>query len=162
MTRAPPPPRTRRGLLAAALVAAAPVVYGFLSTEFRGPGIPDGSAIDIRVPAGFSSRQIARLLEAEELIFHARIFDTYVRLRGAARVLKAGRYEIPRGASYAYLLKVLRDGAVATTPLTIPEGLRVEAVAERIAEYTGEAPRSRATSSPRRTASRKGSGSRRS
>ena len=78
------------------------------------------------------------MLRAQELIFHPRIFDAYVRLKGQGRQLKAGRYEIPRGASYTYLLEVLRTGAVATTPLTIPEGLRVPQVAERLAEYVGD------------------------
>ncbi len=116
----------------------APVAYGFFSAEFRGRGVPDGSVVEVLVPDGAASLEVAGVLRAQELIFHPRIFDAYVRLRGQGRQLKAGRYEIPRGASYTYLLEVLRTGAVVTTPLTIPEGLRVPQVAERLAEYVGD------------------------
>ncbi|MYH10748.1 MAG: endolytic transglycosylase MltG [Gemmatimonadales bacterium] len=125
-------------LLLAALGAMAPVAYGFFSVEFRGRGVPDGSVVEVLVPDGAASLEVAGVLRAQELIFHPRIFDAYVRLKGQGRQLKAGRYEIPRGASYTYLLEVLRTGAVATTPLTIPEGLRVPQVAERLAEYVGD------------------------
>ena len=125
-------------LLLAALAAMAPVAYGFVSAEFRGRGVPDGSVVEVLVPDGAASLNVASVLREQELIFHPRIFDAYVRLRGQGRQLKAGRYEIPRGASYTYLLEVLRTGAVVTTPLTIPEGLRVPQVAERLAEYVGD------------------------
>ena len=124
--------------MAAALTAAAPMAYGFFSTEFGGLGPPDGTVVEIRVAEGLSSTDVAHELEAAGLIRHAGIFDAYVRLRGAARSLKAGRYEIPRGAPYAYLLWALQSGAVATIPLTIPEGFGIPAIAERLAEYTGE------------------------
>ena len=133
------PPRRRAGLYAAAvLLAASPFAFGFLSGEFAGRGPPDGSMVELRVPEGLGSLGIARLLEDAELIGYARIFDAYARITGAATSLKAGRYEIPRGASYDHVLGALRRGEVATVPLTIPEGLRLEEVAVRLAEYAGE------------------------
>ncbi len=125
-------------LLLAALAAFAPVAYGFFSAEFRGRSVPDGSVVEVLVPDGAASLEVARVLRERELIFHPRIFDAYVRLSGQGRQLKAGRYEIPRGASYTYLLEVLRTGAVVTTPLTIPEGLRIPQVAELLATYVGD------------------------
>ncbi|WP_420633655.1 endolytic transglycosylase MltG [Candidatus Palauibacter sp.] len=132
-------PKVRAGrLVAAVLAAAAPVAYGFFSTEFRGRSTPDGSVVEIRVPEGTSSGGVARVLEEAGLISHPGVFDAYVRVRGDSRTLKAGRYEIPRGVSYGYLLETLRSGAVATTPLTIPEGLGVTEITERLAAYTGD------------------------
>ena len=125
-------------LVLATLAAATPMAYGFFSAEFRGRGTPDGSVVEVRVPEGAAGLGVATVLKEGELIFHPRIFAAYVRLKGQGRQLKAGRYEIPRGASYPYLLKVLVTGAVATTPLTIPEGLRVPQVAERLAAYVGD------------------------
>ncbi len=132
------PKGTRLRLALAALAAATPVAYGFFSTEFGGRGTPDGSVVEVRVPEGAAALEVAEILASEALIFHPRIFEAYARLRGEGRELKAGRYEIPRGASYRYLLKVLRTGAVVTTPLTIPEGLRVPEVAGRLAAYVGD------------------------
>ena len=129
------PKGTGLRLLLAALAAMAPVAYGFFSAEFRGRGIPDGSVVEILVPDGAASLEVAGILRTAELIFHPRIFDAYVRLKGQGRQLKAGRYEMPHGAPYPYLLEALRTGAVVTTPLTIPEGLRVPQVAERLAAY---------------------------
>ncbi|MYA34564.1 MAG: endolytic transglycosylase MltG [Gemmatimonadales bacterium] len=125
-------------LLLAALAAFAPVAYGFFSAEFRGRGVPDGSIVEVLIPDGAASLEVADVLQERELIFHPRIFDAYVRLKGQGRQLKAGRYGIPRGAPYPYLLDVLRTGAVVTTPLTIPEGLRLPQVAERLAAYVGD------------------------
>lgn len=136
MTRLPKGTGIR--LFLAALAALAPAAYGFFSAEFRGRGVPNGSVVEVLVPDGAASIEVAGVLRARELIFHPRIFDAYARFKGQGRHLKAGRYEIPRGASYTYLLKVLRSGAVVTTPLTIPEGLRVPQVAERLAAYVGD------------------------
>ena len=123
---------------AAALAAAAPILYGFLTSELRGIGPVDGSVVEVRVPEGFDSGSIAQLLERTGLIGHAPVFDAYVRLKGAGRSLKAGLYEIPRGAPYEELLGALHRGEVVTMPLTIPEGLGLADVAQRLAEYAGE------------------------
>ena len=138
MSGRPTRPRARLRVAAALTAAATPVVYGFFSTELGGVGPPDGSTVEIRVAEGLSSRDVARELEAAELIRHAAVFDAYVRVNRAATSLKAGRYEIPRGAPYPYLLWALQSGAVATTPLTIPEGFGIPTIAERLAEYSGE------------------------
>ena len=133
-----PSPRRRASLyVAGVLLAASPFAFGFLSTEFGGQGRFDESIVELRVPEGLGSLGIARLLEDAGLIGHARLFDAYARMTDAATSLKAGRYEIPRGASYDQLLGTLRRGEVATVPLTIPEGLRLDDVAVRLAEYAG-------------------------
>jgi len=60
------------------------------------------------------------------------------RLKGAASELKAGRYRLVAGTGYSGLLETLRLGTVVTIPLTIPEGLTLQEVAPRIADFTGD------------------------
>lgn len=103
-----------------------------------GSSLPEGVSVDLLVPAGASSQHIARLLDSVGLIDHPQLFSAYARFQGAASHLKAGRYRLASGSSYAELLEILRSGAVVTVPLTIPEGLTIREVAGRIAEYAGE------------------------
>ncbi len=101
-------------------------------------GPPAGTQVDVRIPAGAPLRAIAARLDSARLIDHPRLFTAYVRLKGAAGELKAGHYRLAAGSSYGTLLQTLREGRVVTYPLTIPEGLTLREVSERLAGFTGD------------------------
>lgn len=127
--------RARKAGLALALVGIL-LVVGWLAT--RGPSLPRGTAVEVRIPAGSSVRGIATRLDSAGLIDHPRLFSLYVRLRGADGDLKAGRYRFVAGMGYGDFVEQLRAGEVVTFPLTIPEGLTLREVAPRIAAFTGD------------------------
>jgi len=104
----------------------------------RGTSLPEGTEVELRIPAGSSVRAIATRLDSAGLIDHPRVFALYVRLRGADADLKAGRYRFVAGMGYGDFIAQLRDGAVVTLPLTVPEGLTLREVAPRIAAFTGD------------------------
>jgi UPF0755 protein len=88
-------------------------------------------------------REIASLLESQGLISDARIFLVGLRVHGADGKLKAGEYEIKAGASMREIMELLESGRSVLYSLTIPEGLTVAQVFDRIAntpELSGEMP----------------------
>ncbi len=121
----------------ATLVAASLAIITLTIVGNQGTGLSEGTVVDLRVPSGAAVRRIAAQLERESLIDYPLIFTAYVRLQGAESELKAGHYRLTAGASYRDILETLRAGSVVTYPLTIPEGLTIREVADRLAEFTG-------------------------
>lgn len=120
----------RRGAAALGLAA---VVTMVLALGADRPGEP----VLIEIPAGATSPQIAALLEANGVVGNARLFDVYIRLRGADRSLKAGVYALETGSSMGDALRRLTRGEVETVAVTIPEGFQIIDMAGRLAEITG-------------------------
>jgi UPF0755 protein len=96
-----------------------------------------GEPVQIQVPSGSTSPQIALILEENEVIGSATLFHTYVRLRRADRDLKAGTYLLETGSSMGRALRSLRLGTVQTVPVTIPEGFQIADMVPRISEISG-------------------------
>ncbi|WP_265515553.1 endolytic transglycosylase MltG [Nitratireductor luteus] len=124
------------------LVIAAGIVFYLGKREFDGPG-PSQSAETILVRPNMSVRDIADALEREGLISDQRIFLLGLRAHGADSKLKAGEYEIKAGASMKEIMELMESGKSVLYSLTIPEGLTVRQVFDRIAateELSGELP----------------------
>jgi UPF0755 protein len=110
--------------------------------EFEGPG-PTATAETVLIKPNTGVREIASLLESQGLISDARIFLVGLRVHGADGKLKAGEYEIKAGASMREIMELLESGRSVLYSLTIPEGLTVAQVFDRIAntpELSGEMP----------------------
>ncbi|UUP19044.1 endolytic transglycosylase MltG [Nitratireductor thuwali] len=124
------------------LVIAAGIVFYFGKREFEGPG-PSEAAETILVRPNMSVRDIADALEREGLISDQRIFLLGLRAHGADSKLKAGEYEIKARASMKEIMELMESGKSVLYSLTIPEGLTVRQVFDRIAateELSGELP----------------------
>ncbi len=133
----------RRGLLkwqaGAVVVAAGLVLAGVVVIEVRGnAGAPDWELVEVSIPLGATSRNIADQLGDAGLVSRPWMFDLYVRVLGRERSLKAGEYGLSASADYRELLDLLHRGVVKTSRLTIPEGLRLDEVAGRLAVFTGD------------------------
>lgn len=150
----PPPRRSRQSrnqfviflnfLLSAIvlLVLAGGAAFYFGKMEFDGPG-PSESAETVLIKPNTGVREIAAMLEREGLISDQRIFLLGLRAYGADGQLKAGEYEIKAGASMRDIMELLKSGRSVLYSLTIPEGLTVEQVFQRIEEteeLSGEMP----------------------
>ncbi len=132
-------PRRTRILLGTGLITGGLVAAGFLLSG--GGTLPGGTEVDLHIPTGSSVRAIATRLDSAGLIGHPRLFSWYARLRGVDSELKAGHYRLTAGTGYGDLVARLREGAVVTLPLTIPEGLTLREIAGRIAAFTGDSTR---------------------
>ncbi len=99
-----------------------------------------GPTVTIEIPRGASSQAVAEILADADVIGNETLFRAYVRLRGADRDLKAGRYAMATESPMRTVLEQLTRGAVETHPITIPEGYQLAQMAPLFAELTGESP----------------------
>ena len=129
---------TTRTTIAALAVLSLVGVGGVALAVMHRDGPPDGEPVELGIPEGSSLQAVASRLDSAGLIGSPRAFSIYVRLKGAASDLKAGRYRFIAGMGFGELLEIIRSGAVVTVPLTIPEGLTLREVAPRIAAFTGD------------------------
>ncbi len=85
------------------------------------------------MPEGAGLRAVADTLAAHDVIGWPRLFELYVRVKGADSQVKAGTYDLPRGAGWSRSLDALVAGRVVTVAVTIPEGWTISQIAGRIA-----------------------------
>lgn len=122
--------------------AGACVIFYVGKQQFDAPG-PSVAASTFLVKRGSGIVEIADGLERRGLISDARIFRYGVRAYGHEKDMKAGEYEIPAHASMRDVMDTLRSGKTILVSLTIPEGLTVQQILDRIAAdtaLTGEMP----------------------
>ncbi len=122
------------------LAAAAAVYLGKIT--FNQPG-PTEVTTNYVVKSGTGFAEIADGLERRGIISDARVFKYAVRAYGFQNDMKAGEYEIKARASMHEIMDLLRSGKSVLHSLTIPEGLTVDQIFERIREdevLTGELP----------------------
>lgn len=89
-----------------------------------------GPRLTVEIPRGSSPAQMVTILQNAGV--QAPTWATWFWLRVHARQLKAGYYQIPRGASIAAIVKKLREGEQTLLSLTIPEGWNLRQVRARI------------------------------
>lgn len=93
--------------------------------------------VEVTIPAGATFDEVVDSLEAHRVVVRPRLFSLYARVRGADREVRAGRYRFEPDAGWGSLLDDLVAGRVLTERLMVPEGLTLEPIAERIAEFSG-------------------------
>lgn len=111
-------------------VAVAAALAHLLLVAPAGTG---GNPVAVRIAAGSDLRQIARNLADAGAIANPQAFLLAARLGGLDRRLRPGDYRLDPGQSLPSLLSALIEGRWRTTPVTIPEGWRLEQIAERLA-----------------------------
>jgi len=101
----------------------------------RALGAPERSAaVVVEVPRGAPFSAIAAQLEAKGAIRDARAFAWLARLEKKDGSLHAGEYEIGPGLPARDVLAMLVEGRVRLHAVAIPEGLRIEEIAQRVAD----------------------------
>ena len=98
-----------------------------------GPPSPAGAPALVVVEPGTSVRALARELEAERVVRSALLLEGWLRLRGDAGRIQAGTYQIPAGTDLFAVADQLVGGGTVLTPVTVPEGLRLEEIAGVVA-----------------------------
>ncbi len=95
-------------------------------------GSGSGRATVVRILAGSDLRQIARTLAEAGAITSPRAFVLAARFAGLDRRLRPGDYRLDPGMSFPSLLRALHDGRGRVAAVTIPEGWRIEQIADRL------------------------------
>lgn len=122
-------------LLVAGLLAAGMAALWF-QRQVDPPGDP-GADVQVAIPFGSSPKRIGAILDDKGVITSARAFDAYIRLKGAGG-FQAGEYTFRSGESFDDVIAALKKGPDLTFQrLTIPEGYRLDQIAERVGTLPG-------------------------
>ncbi|MFC0245149.1 endolytic transglycosylase MltG [Falsochrobactrum ovis] len=117
-------------LLVLFMVAASALFYfGKVQFDEAGP-LKEDTTFLVKRGAGVS--EVSNSLENREIVSDARIFRYGMRAYGHENDLKAGEYAIPAGATMRDVMNILISGRSIMYPLTIPEGLTVKQIFDRI------------------------------
>ncbi|MCR6096947.1 endolytic transglycosylase MltG [Salipaludibacillus agaradhaerens] len=98
----------------------------------------DENVIEVTIPIGSNTSTIADVLEEAGVINSATVFTYYVRFQNESG-FQAGEYHLTRSMSMEEIIDQLKEGRVFedyAISFTIPEGLWVEDVFERVASET--------------------------
>jgi UPF0755 protein len=98
---------------------------------------PEGPPERVTVPPQASFRIVTDTLHARGLIRNKLIFRLVARVKGLDRSVKAGVYDLPRGATMTDLLDRLASGKIASARFTAPEGLTIPEIAAQAARQLG-------------------------
>ncbi|MCM2268415.1 MAG: endolytic transglycosylase MltG [Elusimicrobiales bacterium] len=100
-----------------------------LSLYFFWPGKP----VKVVIPEGAGAGQAAAALKREGVILSASWFKLIVKLTGTGRRLMPGEYSLRRGMSAEEALwKLTHNTYISSVRVVIPEGWRMEQIAERL------------------------------
>jgi UPF0755 protein len=88
--------------------------------------------VEVEIEQGDSTSQIATRLRAAGLIRQPMLFVTLVRMQGLEGKLQAGRYILRPSMTMSEILATLQHSRVDEVEFTIPEGLRLEEIAQRV------------------------------
>ncbi len=121
-----------------AKAACSLTICALASSPLVACGGPQGEPLTITVPRGATLQSVSDTLVARGIVGSRRGFYYFARARRDARQIRAGRYSFRAGEGWRNILDDLTAGRVLTVPFTVPEGLRLPEIAERIANFSGE------------------------
>jgi UPF0755 protein len=105
------------------------VLIVLLSVYFMWPGAP----VAVTIPEGATANQAASLLKRQGVIFSASWFKVLVKLTGTGKKVMPGEYTLRRNMSAEEALwKLTHSVYISSIKVVIPEGWRMEQVAERL------------------------------
>lgn len=129
------------------------VVFGLLVLAILGVGIGgyvyvqgalepvdpgNEKTIEVKIPIGTSTSEIAKRLEDSGVIESALVFKYYVKYKNE-NDFQAGNYELNKSMEMTDIIDALKEGKVfkeAEVTVQIPEGLRIPQIAKKISEQT--------------------------
>lgn len=124
------------GLLAVLGLLAAGGAWLWFQRQIDPPG-PPGEPVAVVVPQGSSPRRIAAILDDKGIIESAQVFSLYVRLNSPG-TFRAGEYTFRTGSSFSDIIRALERGPrIRYQRVTVPEGLTLEQIAERVGTLPG-------------------------
>jgi UPF0755 protein len=132
------PPRKNRGRLLIIFIVLL-ALGGFCGTRFASSQyLPvdagNKTPVDVFIPAESSARQVAAILEEQQLIRSQRAFLSYCSKEKLDVQLKPGHYSFNRSLSLAQIAHSIADGQVVKTKVTVPEGYTVKEIGAMLVE----------------------------
>jgi UPF0755 protein len=119
--------------LGVALVSLTVACAAFaLLSEVRRPAGAETAQVEFVVEPGDSTSGISTRLKDEGLIRQPLLFNLLVRLQGLDGQLQAGRYLLRPDMTMSEIIAALQTSRVEEIQITIPEGSRLEEIAQQI------------------------------
>ena len=109
---------------------------GYIS-QAKGPVDPSSAeVVQIEIPSGYATPQIASLLSEKGLINDEKIFRLVSRVEGKDSGFKAGVYSLSKNMNLEEILSSLTEGGmdIGVETFTIPEGYEVRQIADLLSE----------------------------
>ncbi|MCU0493694.1 MAG: endolytic transglycosylase MltG [Chloroflexaceae bacterium] len=126
--------QVRALMLGVALLALVVACVGYvILNEIRSPASEAAREVEIEIPPGSTTSDISNLLRTRGLIRQPLVFNTLVRFQGLDQKLQAGRYVLRTDMTISQILVALQNSRVEELQVTIKEGVRLEEIAETIA-----------------------------
>lgn len=107
-------------------------VYFYISSALKPVDEKDDTEIEIEIPLGSSTSDIATILEENNIIKNANIFKFYIKFKNVSN-FQAGEYALSPSMAIDEVIAQLQTGILMEDPLfrvTIPEGKNIEQIAE--------------------------------
>lgn len=104
--------------------------------EIAQPAGMDDTPVAFTIEPGETAGQIAARLEQLGLVSDANLFRLLVRYRAVGDKLEAGEFELRANMTMEEIITCLQRGRPGEMEVTIPEGWRIEQIAEMLAEQT--------------------------
>lgn len=101
----------------------------YLLKQLYSPSDPRGVEKIVTIPKGVGVVGIGKLLKEEEIIRDRHTFLLLAVLKGQARNLKSGEYQLSQAMSISELLQLLEEGKVYYRRVTVPEGYTLREIA---------------------------------
>ncbi len=116
------------------LVAVAVAGFGYVQVQSFLDSTPSTEHTEriISIPRGSGPKAISRLLADEGVVTDAERFALLIRYRKVAPKLRAGQFRFWIDQRPDEVLQVLLVAQEVTYPVTLPEGLRIEEMAQRV------------------------------
>ncbi|MDR3036849.1 MAG: endolytic transglycosylase MltG [Coriobacteriales bacterium] len=139
------PLRTILPIAVAVVVLCALIFGGYTLANSLGliggeAGSSSGEQVEVFIPEGSTTSEIASILKDADVIAKESSFIAAVQKRAVENALLPGKYSLTTGMSDNEVIDALLSGAnpvVLGNKLTIPEGLTLEATAERVEAACG-------------------------
>ena len=114
------------------LVLAASMLWAAWSLQRPYAGW-SGDAVDVALEPGLTAGTMLERLAAAGVLERPALLRSWLRVRGGSQGLHAGEYRFSEPMSPLGVLARLEAGDVLLYPVTVPEGLVMEQIAERLA-----------------------------
>lgn len=103
-----------------------------LIDQYDKPADPRGTPVAFTVRPGDGSGRIGEELDNKGIIDNSTIFKLLVSYYGLDKELKAGDYELSPAMTMTEIITKLHQGLVKTTRVTVPEGMRLDEIADTL------------------------------
>src|SRR5699024_9781520 len=106
-------------------------VYFYISSALKPVDVNNTEEVELEIPLGSSSSDIATILEDNNIIKNAKIFKYYTKFKNVSS-FQAGEYVLSPSMTIDEVIEQLQTGILMNDPLfrvTIPEGKNIEQMA---------------------------------